>query len=505
MQLRHVRPKPREKTPLSDEHGFLRRFLGDPKRTGAVAPSSPFLAREMARAVDPQAQGLVVELGPGTGPVTRALIARGIRRERLLLVEFDPYFCNLLAERFARSKLVRGDAYALRATLAGRLTQPVSAVVSSLPMFNEPPARRIRLLDEAFELMGPDGVFVQFTYRFEFADPARGLRRQICGALRRAHPAQSAAGERVDLSAARPRPEAGSQDHEADRPRRTARRATGRAAQGDGVDPGSAGRSDEGALEAGGGGVRADAFRPGGRPVTGLSAKERLIVALDAPSAEAAAALIARLGDSVGFYKIGMELIYGGGGLALAERLIGEGRRVFIDLKLHDIPNTVERAAAQIARLGATFLTVHAYPQTMRAALAGAGGSSLRLLAVSVLTSADDADLEEAGYAFGVRALISRRAAQAEAIGLAGLVASAADVAALRAEGCKLTLVCPGVRPAGDDVGDQKRVATPGQAIADGADYLVVGRPITAAVEPRAVAEAIVAEIARHGSSSLSQ
>ena len=226
-----------------------------------------------------------------------------------------------------------------------------------------------------------------------------------------------------------------------------------------------------------------------------MNARDRLIVALDVPTVEDARALVERLGGSVTFYKIGMELIYGGGGLALAERLIGEGKRVFIDLKLHDIPNTVEKACAQIAKLGATFLTVHAYPQTMRAALAGAGGSGLGVLGVSVLTSADDSDLAEAGYAFGAKALVSRRAAQAEAIGLAGLVASAAEVAALRAEGRRLTLVCPGIRPAGGEVGDQKRVATPGQAIADGADYLVVGRPITSAPDPRAAAEAIVGEM----------
>ncbi len=230
-----------------------------------------------------------------------------------------------------------------------------------------------------------------------------------------------------------------------------------------------------------------------------MKPRERLIVALDAPSAEAAGALVDRLGDSVSFYKIGMELIYGGGGLALAEALIGSGRRVFIDLKLHDIPNTVEHATAQIARLGATFLTVHAYPQTMRAAKAGAARSDLRLLGVTVLTSADDGDLAEAGYAFGARALVSRRAAQAEEIGLAGIVASAAEAAALRAEGRRLTLVCPGIRPAGGEAGDQKRVATPARAIADGADYLVVGRPITAAADPRAAAEAIVAEIAAAG------
>lgn len=160
--------------PLSDEHSFLRRFLDNPKRTGAVAPSSPFLAREMARAVDPAA-GLVVELGPGTGPVTKALIARGITRERLLLVEFDPHFCKLLAERYGASRVVRGDAYALAATLAGHTGAPVAAVVSSLPLLNERPERRLRLLDEAFELMGPDGVFVQFTYGLKSPIPREAL------------------------------------------------------------------------------------------------------------------------------------------------------------------------------------------------------------------------------------------------------------------------------------------------------------------------------------------
>jgi orotidine-5'-phosphate decarboxylase len=226
-----------------------------------------------------------------------------------------------------------------------------------------------------------------------------------------------------------------------------------------------------------------------------MNARERLIVALDTPDVAAAEALVAELGDGVVFYKIGMELIYGGGGLALAGRLIGAGKQVFVDLKLHDIPNTVAKATAQIARLGATFLTVHGYPQTMRAALEGAGGSGLKLLGVSVLTSSDDSDLAEAGYALGASALVSRRAGQAEALGMAGLVASAVEVAGLRAEGCRLTLVCPGIRPAGGAAGDQKRVATPGRAIADGADYLVVGRPITESDDPRAATQAIVAEM----------
>jgi phosphatidylethanolamine/phosphatidyl-N-methylethanolamine N-methyltransferase len=175
MPLRLNRPKPASRSAQSDGETFLRRFLGDPKRTGAVAPSSPFLAREMARAVDPLAPGLIVELGPGTGPVTKALIARGVRRERLLLVEYDPYFCNLLAERFPRTRILRGDAYALSLTLANRLTQPVAAVVSSLPLLNEPPERRAGLLDEAFELMGPDGVFVQFTYGLRSPMPREAL------------------------------------------------------------------------------------------------------------------------------------------------------------------------------------------------------------------------------------------------------------------------------------------------------------------------------------------
>jgi orotidine-5'-phosphate decarboxylase len=240
-----------------------------------------------------------------------------------------------------------------------------------------------------------------------------------------------------------------------------------------------------------------------GAPVTAQSQwakridpRDRLIVALDAPDPAEAERLVAELGDSVRFYKIGMELAYGGG-LGLAPKFAAAGKKVFVDLKLHDIPNTVERATAQIARLGAYFLTVHAYPQTMRAAAAGARGTRLKLLAVTVLTSCDDADLAEAGYALGVRALVARRAAQARAAGVDGLVASASEAAMLRATiGDSLLLVTPGIRPAGADVGDQKRVATPAQAIADGADYLVVGRPVTQASDPRAAAEQIVAEIA---------
>jgi orotidine-5'-phosphate decarboxylase len=229
------------------------------------------------------------------------------------------------------------------------------------------------------------------------------------------------------------------------------------------------------------------------------SPRDRLIVALDMPRVEEAERLVAALGEAATFYKVGMELAYGGG-LDLVTRLASSGKKVFLDLKLHDIPNTVERATAQAARLGATFLTIHAYPQTMRAAVAGAAGTGLKLLAVTVLTSADDSDLAEAGYALGVKALVVRRGAQAKAMKVDGLVASAAEAALLRAEvGKDMILVTPGIRPGGAGPGDQKRVATPGQAIADGADYLVVGRPISGAGDPRGAVEAIVAEIAAAG------
>jgi orotidine-5'-phosphate decarboxylase len=228
-----------------------------------------------------------------------------------------------------------------------------------------------------------------------------------------------------------------------------------------------------------------------------VKASDRLIVALDVSEAAAARALIETLGDSVSFYKIGMELAYGGEGFALAEELAARGKKIFLDLKLHDIPNTVKRATAQIARRGATFLTVHAFPQTMAAAKEGAAGSKLKLLAVTVLTSYDDDDLAEAGYRFPVRDLVPHRAQQAQALGIDGLVAAASEAAELRrAIGPEMILVTPGIRPAGGEAGDQKRIATPAAAIAAGASYLVVGRPITEAADPRAAAEAIQHEIA---------
>src|SRR5580693_6989434 len=227
-----------------------------------------------------------------------------------------------------------------------------------------------------------------------------------------------------------------------------------------------------------------------------LDPRERLIVALDVATVAQAQALVERLGASACFYKIGYQLGFAGG-LALAQTLIDAGNQVFIDMKLHDIGHTVARGVESIARLGATFLTVHAYPQTMHAAVEARAGAKLRILAVTVLTSYDDADLAAAGYDFTVPELVAERAAQARDIGVDGVVCAAEEAAKIRGiVGAKLKLVTPGIRPAGAEAGDQKRIMTPAKAIAAGADYLVVGRPIMAAPEPKAAAQAIVAEIA---------
>jgi orotidine-5'-phosphate decarboxylase len=223
---------------------------------------------------------------------------------------------------------------------------------------------------------------------------------------------------------------------------------------------------------------------------------EKLIVALDVPNIAQAHKLIDHLDDSVCFYKIGMELAYGGG-FDLIEELAQTGRQVFVDLKLHDIGHTVEKATARIAALGARFLTVHAFPQTLAAARRGAEGSSLQVLGVTVLTSYDDADLSACGYRLGLRDLVALRASQAREAGVAGLILSPEELTATRAlVGDSMLLVTPGIRPAGAALGDQKRVATPAEAFARGADYIVVGRPIVAAEDPRAAAEAIQREIA---------
>jgi orotidine-5'-phosphate decarboxylase len=227
-----------------------------------------------------------------------------------------------------------------------------------------------------------------------------------------------------------------------------------------------------------------------------LAPRERLIVALDLSSVEAAQAMVTRLGDAVSFYKIGYQLAFAGG-LAYTQTLAAGGKRVFLDLKLHDIANTVAQGVKSVARLGADFLTVHAYPQTMQAAVEAREGG-LRILAVTVLTSYNDGDIAAAGYDRTVSTLAAQRAAQALELGVDGLVCSGEEAAHLRGiVGTKMMVVTPGIRPAGAASGDQKRVLTPAAAIAAGADYLVVGRPIIAAADPKAAADAIVVEIAQ--------
>jgi len=221
-----------------------------------------------------------------------------------------------------------------------------------------------------------------------------------------------------------------------------------------------------------------------------------LIVALDLASRAEAKRLVERLGDETDFYKIGYQLFYGGDGLALGRELMAAGKRVFFDLKLLDIPNTISHGVAAIAGTGATMLTVHAYPQAMRAAAEAAAGSGLTLLGVSVLTSMDTADLAAAHYDLAPRDLVRLRAMDAMKAGMGGLVCAPAEVDAARAATrAGFAIVTPGIRPAGADSGDQKRAASPSAAIAKGATHLVVGRPITAAPDPKAAAKAIRAEM----------
>lgn len=226
-----------------------------------------------------------------------------------------------------------------------------------------------------------------------------------------------------------------------------------------------------------------------------ISACDRLIVALDIPNVAEAEKAVADLGDTVSFYKVGYELVLAGG-LDFAAGLVRSGKKLFFDLKLHDIANTVTRATERAAALGATFLTVHAFPPTMNAAIEGRGKSGLKLLAVTVLTSWNDANLKESGYGIGVRDLVLRRAEQAAVLGIDGLIASPLEAAELRrAVGMSMLIVTPGVRPAGSAAGDQKRVMTPAAAIKAGVDHIVVGRPIIEAKDRKAAAQAIVTEI----------
>ena len=224
--------------------------------------------------------------------------------------------------------------------------------------------------------------------------------------------------------------------------------------------------------------------------------RDRLIVALDVPDLEASKKLVEGLGDAVGVYKIGLELLFCGG-FQLAQELAQRNRRVFVDAKLLDIEATVERATAAIARLGVEFLTVHALDKkTLAAAVRGRGDSALKLLGITVLTNLTAADLVDQGCDHPLAELVLHRAKLAKEAGFDGVVASGHEAAAIRkACGPDVLIVTPGVRPQGSDAQDQARVITPAMAIRAGASCLVVGRPITRAEDPRAAAEAIVAEI----------
>ncbi|WP_449041482.1 orotidine-5'-phosphate decarboxylase [Paracoccus sp. (in: a-proteobacteria)] len=223
---------------------------------------------------------------------------------------------------------------------------------------------------------------------------------------------------------------------------------------------------------------------------------DRLIVALDVPDALAGLELARTLGDSVSFYKIGLGMLTGGG-LALANELKQDhGKRIFLDMKLFDIGATIEAAVRGLARYDIDFLTVHGDPHVVRAAKQGAAGSELKILAVTILTSLDRADLDAGLIRDGdLHALTVERAARAFEAGADGVIASPREAAAIRALPGAGLIVTPGVRPAGAALGDQKRVETPAAAIAAGADHIVVGRPIWQAADPRAAAQAILSEI----------
>ena len=225
--------------------------------------------------------------------------------------------------------------------------------------------------------------------------------------------------------------------------------------------------------------------------------KDKLIVALDLPSYNAARALVNRLGDTVSFYKIGLELVFSDG-LSLASELKQEGKRVFLDLKFLDIGNTVERAVASAAALGVDFITVHGPDtKTLQAAARGRGDSQLKILAVTVLTSLDQSDLDEQGIPLTPGALVLSRARIAHNAGVDGVIASGQEAAAIRAKTSpEFLIVTPGIRLPGGDTGDQARITTPEEAIRDGANHIVVGRPINAAKDPKAAAEAFLARIA---------
>ncbi len=225
--------------------------------------------------------------------------------------------------------------------------------------------------------------------------------------------------------------------------------------------------------------------------------RDRLIVGLDVPTLADAEKLVRQLDDAVSFYKIGYQLVFAGG-LDFARDLVAGGKQVFLDMKLLDIDNTVAKGVENVARMGVSMLTLHAYPKAMRAAVAAASGSDLCLLAVTVLTSMDEQDLIDAGYEYDPHTLVLRRAEQALAEGMGGIVCAASEASAVRRiVGSDMAVVTPGIRPVGGEAGDQKRVVTPGDAIRNGASHLVVGRPVVQAADPRRAALSILEEMNR--------
>ena len=226
--------------------------------------------------------------------------------------------------------------------------------------------------------------------------------------------------------------------------------------------------------------------------------RDKLIVALDFPSYDDARALVDRLGDTVSFYKVGLELLFSDG-LAMAAELKNEGKRVFLDMKFLDIGNTVEKAVASVAQLGFDFLTIHGTDtKTMKSAVKGRGNAPLKLLAVTVLTSLDQTDINEQGIILSPRELVLKRALMAHDAGMDGVIASGQEAASIRAAtGKDFLIVTPGIRLPGSDAGDQTRITTPEDALRAGANHLVVGRPITAAADPKRAAETVLSHIAK--------
>lgn len=239
-------------------------------------------------------------------------------------------------------------------------------------------------------------------------------------------------------------------------------------------------------------------------PFAPKTALDRLMLPVDVPTVKEAAELVKKTEGTVGVYKIGMELQFAGG-LEFARELAESGHKIFLDVKLHDIDNTITKAVRNVAKMGMTFMTLHGYPKTMRAAVKGLaeeGNPQLCLLGVTVLTSMDEDDLVGAGYRGPIADVVEARAKDAKAAGMGGIVCAATESAKMRAVlGDELVIVTPGIRPSGSAAGDQRRVMTPADAINAGSDYLVVGRPISQAADPKSAAQSVVAEIeaALHG------